>query len=263
MAEWTRRKQLGLLLFWVTGAGFAAEPVLRDVNVAGRKAYLVRPPGPAKAAVLFVHWYEPGSADSNRTQFLSQALELAREGVVSLLPETMWSDPEWFRKRDPAKDYEASLETIVELRKAIDYLLEQPGVDGRHFAYVGHDFGMMYGLLLSRYEKRPRAWALQAGTVGFEEWFLLGRMGLPEAEKQKVRDRFAPLAPSRFIGELGVPVLLQFGRRDPYVPQVKAEVLVDRAKVPKQVLYYDAGHGLNDEAVRDRMKWLREVLELN
>ena len=94
MAEWTRRKQLGLLLFWAARAGFAAEPVLRDVNVAGRKVYLVRPAGPVKAAVLFVHWYEPGSADSNRTQFLSQALELAREGVVSLLPETMWSEPE-------------------------------------------------------------------------------------------------------------------------------------------------------------------------
>ncbi len=254
MAEWTRREQLGLLLFW------APEPVVRDVMVAGRKAYLVRPTGPVKAAVLFVHWYEPGSADSNRTQFLAQALELARGGVVSLLPETMWSDPEWFRKRDPSKDYEASLETVVELRKAIDYLLEQPGVDASRFAYVGHDFGMMYGLLLSRDEKRPRGWALQAGTAGFDEWFLLGRKGIPEAEKQKVRERLAPLAPVRFIGDLGVPVLLQFGRIDPYVPQVQAELLVERAKAPKQVIFYEAGHGLNEEAVQDRMKWLRELL---
>ena len=62
-----------------------------------RAAYLVRPAeegGKDLAAVLFVHWYETEAKDSNRTQFLKEAIQLAGRGVVSLLVETMWS-PAW------------------------------------------------------------------------------------------------------------------------------------------------------------------------
>jgi dienelactone hydrolase len=242
----------------------AAEPVVEDITVGSRKAYLVKPGGAYQnaAAILFVHWYEPESPDSNRTQYLRQAIELAREGVVSLLPETMWSEPKWFPMRNLERDYEVSVEQAAELHKALDFLLAQPGIDRKRVAYVGHDFGMMYGLLLSKDDKRPTAWALQAGTAGFEDWFLYGRQRLPELEKQKVRDRLAPIAPHAFIGELGAPVLLQFGTKDFHVPPARASLLVEKAKSPKMVLYYDAGHGLNDEAVRDRMAWLRTMLSL-
>src|SRR5690349_12685951 len=60
-------------------------------NLSGGRtaAYLVpsTKPGPA-AAVLFVHWYEPPAKNSNRTQFLDQAVELAKLGTTSLLIET-------------------------------------------------------------------------------------------------------------------------------------------------------------------------------
>ena len=76
-------------------------------NASGGRtaAYRVSPKKRSHSAgVLFVHWYEPESKDSNRTQFLEQAVELARSGTVSLLIETMWSQPDWFPKRDHAED---------------------------------------------------------------------------------------------------------------------------------------------------------------
>jgi fermentation-respiration switch protein FrsA (DUF1100 family) len=240
---------------------------VRDLSFAntegGRtKAFLVNPPGRAPfAAVLFVHWLESGAPDSNRTQFLSQAVELAQSGTVSLLVETIWSDPEWFIKRTQADDYKNTVRQVKELRRAVDVLLAQPGVDPKRVAYVGHDFGAMCGSVLAGIDKRPRFYALQAGTSDFSHWYLL----FPKLEgeaRQKFIDELAPLDPTRFIGEAGVPVLLQFGRKDPFVPEAKANAFIEATREPKKVLWYDAGHPLNEQAVKDRQAWLKEQLGL-
>lgn len=81
---------------------------VRDITFAnlsgGRtEAYLIVPPR-LQAGILFVHWYEPPNPTSNRTQFVDEAVELARFGVVSLLPATMWSQNDWFRKRKREDD---------------------------------------------------------------------------------------------------------------------------------------------------------------
>jgi hypothetical protein len=47
-------------------------------------AFLVRPKGKPKAAVLWAHWYGE-EANPNRKEFLADALALAKAGVVSLL----------------------------------------------------------------------------------------------------------------------------------------------------------------------------------
>lgn len=241
---------------------------VRDLSFANAtgartKAYLVRPPARGHyAGVLFVHWYEPKSADSNRTQFLTQAIDLGKSGTVSLLIETMWSEPKWFNARHRAGDYRNSRDQVKNLRRALDMLLSIPDVDRQRIAYVGHDFGAMYGAVLAGVDRRPKAWALQAGTTSFSDWFLLGEK-LDAAERQRVIEKLAPLDPIRFIGEAKpAPVLLQFGRLDEYVPAAKAQAFFDSAREPKDVKYYDAGHALNAAAVRDRQNWLREKLGL-
>lgn len=242
--------------------------VIRDIAYTGASgnkfgAYLVAPSravtGPG---ILFVHWYEPESKDSNRTQYLDQAVELAAGGVTSLLIETMWSDPEWFKKRNRDEDYDSSIAQVKELRRALDLLAAQKTVDRGRMAYVGHDFGAMYGAVLAGVDRRPRAWALQAGTTSFSLWYLLGTK-LDGVARQAVIDRLAPLDPVEYIAKAApAPVLLQFGRKDPYVPEPRAREFFDRAAEPKTVLYYDAGHALNGEAIRDRQAWLRKVLRI-
>src|SRR5215213_3810774 len=130
-----------------------------------RVAELIGPDGAGPhAAIVYVHWYEPESHDSNRTQFHQEALELAQRGAVSLLVETIWSDRDWFLKRSQADDYANSIHQTVELRQAIDLLLDQPGVDSKRLAYVGHDFGAMYGVLIGQIDARPSCYVLMAGT---------------------------------------------------------------------------------------------------
>ena len=238
---------------------------------AGRtEAYLVLPPGRGKApGALFIHWYESESPLSNRKHFLVEAVELARHGLISLLVATPWSDPQWYPKRDVARDFENSVEEVKELRRATDVLLAQPRVDGKRLALVGHDFGAMYGILAAaqpgalRNGHRFSAIALQAFTGSFSDWFLYNQRQLSPDARRHVVDRLAPLDPIRFLGALGrTPVLLQFAEKDFFVPREKADALHAAVAGPKQILFYDAGHGLNDRASQDRQKWLRAALNL-
>jgi hypothetical protein len=143
-------------------AGTESRGTLRidDISFAsldgGRTAaYLVTPPGRGKAAgALFVHWYDSESPLSNRKHFLNEAVDLAQHGLVSLLVATPWSDPDWYPKRDVARDFENSVQEVRELRRALDVLAAQPRVDRKRMALVGHDFGAMYGILAAASEKR-------------------------------------------------------------------------------------------------------------
>ncbi|KPV46895.1 hypothetical protein SE17_42930, partial [Kouleothrix aurantiaca] len=188
-----------------------------------RVAEIIRPAAPGSyAAALFVHWYEPEAHYSNRTQFVEQAKELARRGVISLLVETMWSDRDWFYKRTQADDIANSMQQLAELRQALDLLLAEPGVDPRRVAYIGHDFGAMYGVLLGAADPRPSCYVLMAGTPRFPDWYLYYPR-LPEAERAAFRASFAPHDPIAQIGRLApAPLLFQFGTSDPHVPAERA-----------------------------------------
>ena len=216
-----------------------------------------RPPrARAGRPALFVHWYEPQSKDSNRTQFLEQAKGLARRGAVSLLVETMWSDPAWFRARDSAQDYDHSVEQVRALRRALDVLLARPDVEPSRVAYVGHDFGAMYGAVLAGVDPRVTAgFALQAGTTSFADWFLISAKLTGEARKQFV-ERLSPLDPVHFVGRAGAPVYFQFATSDPYVSKANAEAFYAAAREPKEIRWYEGGHGLSEQAVADRQEWL-------
>ena len=70
-----------------------------------RTAKLFRPEGDGLyAAILYVHWYESQAPDSNRRQFEAEAQEMARDGAVCLLIETLWSDLDFFYKRTQEED---------------------------------------------------------------------------------------------------------------------------------------------------------------
>jgi dienelactone hydrolase len=230
---------------------------------AARVAELIRPAAPGSyAAILYVHWYEPEAPDSNRTQFEAEAAELAKRGVVSLLVETMWSDRDWFLKRTQADDYAGSVEQVIELRQALDLLLAQPGVDARRLAYVGHDFGAMYGVLMGQADRRPACYALMAGTPRFPDWYLYYPR-LEGDERAAFIASMAPLDPIANVARLApAPLLFQFGHSDPHVPDERAREFFAAASDPKQILWYDAGHGLSAEATQDRIAWLGQQLGL-
>ena len=214
------------------------------------------------AAILYVHWYEPESPDSNRSQFVEEAKEMARDGAVCLLVETMWSDPDFFIKRTQAEDIENSVQEVTNIRHAIDLLLSQPNVDAKRFAFVGHDFGGMYGVLAGGLDQRPTHYVVMAATPRFPDWYLYAPKLEGDARETFIR-QFATLDPIAHIPNISpAPVLFQFGTDDPHVPKDRAEEFFNAAREPKKIHWYESGHGLDDQATRDRKKWLKEKLRL-
>ena len=244
--------------------GVGVREITYERATGGRNAAtLVIPPARTAAphaAILFVHWYEPPNPTSNRTEFLEDATELAALGVVSLLIDTPWSRPDWFPTRDGDKDYAMSVAQVKDLRRALDVLLQQPAIDRRRVALVGHDFGAMFGALAVAVDPRPTHFVFMAGTRSFTDWYLF----TPKREGQ-ARDRFiaelAPLDPVKYLPKIAPrPVLLQFANNDKFVSKEAAAALADAASQPKTVKYYDAQHALNAEATRDRQAWLTREL---
>ena len=228
-----------------------------------RVAVMFRPEsGEALAAILYVHWYEPESRDSNRSQFVEEAKELARSGTVCLLIETLWSDPDFFIKRTQEDDMQNSIEEVVNIRRAMDLLLSQPEIDPARFAYVGHDFGGMYGVLVGSLDQRPTQYVIMAATPRFPDWYLY----LPKLEGE-AREAFikqmVEIDPIVHAPSLApASVFFQFGTDDPHVPKERAEEFFVSANEPKEMTWYESGHGLNEVATSDRKKWLREKLGL-
>jgi dienelactone hydrolase len=241
---------------------------VRDITFAnasgGRTAaYLVIPKGKGPHPMaLMAHWYAPEEQDSNRTQYLGQAIDLAKQGVVSLLPETMWSEPKWFPTRKRADDYDASVRSVKELRRGLDVLFSQPNVDKKRVAFVGHDFGAMYGAILITADRRPTIYALQAFTNEMSHWYLYGPK-MAEPDRSQFIAKLKPLDAVEHLGKASpLPVLLQFGTTDVHVSKARAEAIIAATREPKKVIWYEAGHGLNEQAINDRQTWLREQLRL-
>lgn len=215
-----------------------------------------------RPAVLFVHWYEPPRPTSNRTEFLAEAVELAKDGTTSLLIDTPWAAEQWFPTRDSAKDYDFSVKQVKEIRRALDVLMLQPNVDKTRVALVGHDFGAMYGALAAAADPRVTAFVYMAGTSSFTDWFLFApkREG---AEKEAFVAKLAPLDPIKYLPRISPrPILLQFGSKDHFVKNDAANAMADAVTGPKTVKTYDFEHELTYQARLDRLAWLREQFKL-
>src|SRR5262245_33818482 len=75
--------------------GTSVRDVTFDNSLGSRvSAFIVTPPPdvtPPFAGVVWLHWLETSANDSNRSQFLDEAVELSIGGVVSILPDGFWS----------------------------------------------------------------------------------------------------------------------------------------------------------------------------
>jgi dienelactone hydrolase len=219
-------------------------------------AYLVRPQGKPKAAVLWAHWFGE-EANTNRTEFLPDAVALAKDGVVSLLPQGLFPWQEQVSD-DAAVDRQLAVEQIVQLRRGLDLLQKEAG--DVPIGFVGHDYGAMFGAALVA-DKRPQAYVLMAPDATFSNWFI--KYFVRGASKPELDAAFAPLDPVNNVGDAApATVLLQFAKSDKYVPYYVADKLTEAGGDPAESKSYESGHELNDAARKDRLAWLREQLAL-
>jgi dienelactone hydrolase len=228
------------------------------------EAYLVAPMPHADGddsgpALLWFHWLEGGSPTSNRTEFLDEAREMAGRGVTSLLVQGTL--PWLQRPSSIARDVPLIEAQVRMLRRAVDLLLAQPGVDPARLVAVGHDFGGMYETLAFGADARISALVLMTPTARWADWFTVyWRLEDPTEEYAAA---LAPLDPVHWLSLAdGRPILLQFAADDEYVPAAVAAEIAAAAGPSAEARTYDAGHGLDDAARRDRAAWLADHLSI-
>ncbi len=226
------------------------------------KAYLVSPAAPAgpQAAILYVHWLgEP--ATTNRTEFLNEAVALAGRGVTSLLIDTMWAQPKWYGNRIPEEDKAQAVHQVKEIRRAMDLLLAQPGLDPKRVAFVGHDFGAMYGMIASALDARAKTYVFMAAAPHWSDWMFFAHQPKDPAA---YRADIGTIDPVLYVPKLApARIFFQFANKDEYVSAKQAAEYYAAAQVPKHLATYAAGHDLHTaEVAADRVAWLERELEL-
>ena len=197
------------------------------------------------------------------------AQALARYGAVVIAIDAPFARRGGEPVRFSAEDRAEQIQLIKDLQRAVDVLRAQANVDEDRIAYLGISYGAAMGALFVGIERRLEAAALVVGDGGLVSHFTgpedVGFMaGLSCATRAAWFQSMAPVEPIRFIPHASpTPLLLQSGRSDNLVPAADAQALHAAAPEPKTILWYDAGHGLDQQALLDRHDWLVERIGLD
>jgi predicted esterase len=101
-----------------------------------------------------------------------------------------------------------------------------------------------------------------AATPSFPDWYLYSPKLEGEAREAFIR-QMSEIDPITHVPGLSpAELFFQFGMDDPHVPKDRAQNFFTAANEPKEMKWYEAGHGLNQEATVDRKAWLKEKLKL-
>ena len=160
------------------------------------------------------------------------------------------------------------IQVIKDLQRTVDVLRSHPNVDDDRIAFLGFSWGGATGALFVGIERRLKAAVLVVGhggqvshATGPEGFKHIA--GLPCARRVAWIRAMTPVEPIRFVRHATMPLLLQNGTSDEYIPVADAEELHAAAPQPKEVRWYDSGHGLTQQAGTDRLQWLREKIGLD
>lgn len=183
---------------------------------------------------------------------------LAAQGYASLIPEIVGhgarrtaNSPSLFGgKPEPLR--EGLLESIQDIRRALDYFVAQPEVDARRIGLMGVSLGAIMGSITTAVEPRIATCVL---VVGGADWRVL----LAQSQEQDARRRreqggtptpeelalLEAVDPKNFAGHIAPrPALLINGRKDDIVPGDAARALFAATKEPKKQIWLDADHFL-------------------
>jgi dienelactone hydrolase len=177
------------------------------------------------------------------------------------------------RSGEPVRFIEADrteqIQLIKDLQRAVDVLRAHPDVDDERIAYHGTSYGGAMGALFVGIERRIKTAVLVVPDGGLVSHFTGPEdedfmASLSCATQAAWLRSMTPIEPMRFIAHASpTPLLLQSGRQDNLVPAADAQALHTAAPEPKTTRWYDAGHGLNLQALWDRHDWLQQEIGLD
>jgi dienelactone hydrolase len=236
---------------------------VHDLSYAGPNgpitAFLVVPEGEGPfPAVLFM----PG-APGARFTFYSEAIELAKRGIVSLLPDPPYARPpiEDVVEFKPS-DKDGIVQEIVEMRRGIDFLVSREEVDPSRLGYVGFSWGASLGANFAAAERRVGFFVLMSAIPRLSaDMRQLAEEQGAAGDLAAYEEAMKPIDALNYLPHVAPNALfLQFGNQDTRPSPAQGREVQAAASAPKQAKWYDGGHELNDEAAQERDDWLADQL---
>jgi len=175
------------------------------------------------------------------------AIDMQYFGERSTSLMTTFSEPEKHDKlyNQPSVYLAWLTQTVKDIRRAIDFLVEQRGVDPRRTGIVGASRGAIVGSVAAGVDRRLSPVVMFYGG----HFDALETNHLPAA------------CPANYIGHIAPrPLLMINGTQDSDMIKARAvDPLFRLARQPKQIIWTDGGHGFMTEEHRAAMiQWLRE-----
>lgn len=164
------------------------------------------------------------------------------------------------------------IQTVIDARRAVDYLESRQDIDPTRIALVGGSMGAIIGALFAGVESRVKAAVLIVGGGNMSLMVMesehpaippirehLRESGITYEEIQKALD---PVDPLNFVDKIAPrPLLMHNGKHDTIVPAEAGRQLYEKARQPKKIYWYDAGHDVPLQLVALRtLRWLDENL---
>ena len=156
------------------------------------------------------------------------------------------------------------IQTIIDLRRAVDYLETRPEVDMEKVGYVGGSMGGIFGAIFIGVEPRIKAAALLVAGGNMSLMIMKSQHPAIPPIREYLREAnltyewlqnfLDPVDPLNFIWRFSPrPVVFHLGRFDEIVPAETGELLYEKAREPKKVYWYDSGHNLPLDLVLARV----------
>jgi dipeptidyl aminopeptidase/acylaminoacyl peptidase len=167
------------------------------------------------------------------------------------------------------RNRDAVIQTVVDARRGLDYLETRPDIDPARLGLIGGSMGGIMGSIFAGVDERLKAPILIVAGGDFGLMSRMSHLSSLEALRQKVSlpyDEIGPIMqpcePLNFVGLISPrPVLFLNGLHDDIVPPEATKELFQAAGEPKEIHWYDAGHGLPREEIAARMiPWLEQNL---
>ena len=231
------------------------DPAFSSITGGRTLAYLVKPHGQGPfAGVIYLHWL--GAGNSTRAQFLDEAVATAQRGAICLLVQGYF--PWMANPAGDARDRPLITGQVAELRRAIDFLLAQPGVDPNRLGFVGHDYGATYGGTLAGVDHRLKTYVLVAGAPSFSGY---AGLYIPHAKYLPI---VQDLDPTQYVSKASpATVFFQYGVKDGGLSRDVVMEYFAAASEPKKIEWFDDIHDMSSKAVLwARQAWLDAQLGL-
>jgi len=220
-------------------------------------ALLTMPAEGAKHPVVFM---QHGYGDSKQVDYVQWATAfLVKQGYGVMSIDAQYhgerkqpNRPQELFNLRSAETRDAFVQTVIDLRRAVDLLQSREDIEASRIGYLGASMGAMLGAVFCGVDKRVDAVCLIVGGGD------LARL-LPGKIDSEVETNAKIIDPVYYVGMISPrPLLMINGRTDHTVRPANAQAMFDAAREPKRSEWYNGGH--LDPPLDQVQTWVSEFL---